>query len=119
MSDRKISAVTKHLMLTREILAKPEHWCKGWFILDKNGGYLYYVDDVEAYSFCLAGALRKASWSFPADPMNDGVLDQYFKTLKILNNMFPTLNIAEFNDHRNTTHAKILQFLDEAIAASM
>lgn len=95
------------LTSARAILAEPSSWTQGVYARDKNNE-LTDPDDDDATCFCLWGALKAAASRFPVAPPWQVQVDAY--------NAFGIPDIPEFNDAASTTHADVLNVLDEAIA---
>ena len=109
------------LVAVRALIAEEEHWCKQAHAQDVNK-HVVGVDDPEAYSFCLTGAVRRAlldagiddamesGWVFRAlVKCLDG--DQLSRSMAAINGFV----LTGFND--TATHAEVLALLDKAIAS--
>lgn len=103
MSDLILEA----LKTTAQILAKPEHWCKGSSAKDV-GGFSCDADSPDAHSFCILGALSRAN-------PGPGIFDSkpYLYLLGALFRFMETSNsaVAEFNDSPSTTFEDVSKFL--------
>lgn len=101
-------SLRERLIAARARIAPPEHWTKGVFARTKEG-VLTYPASPEAACWCLVGTLRAnvGQFSYCNDilPVGD-----------VVRKKTNFNNCAEFNDHKDTTHAMVLAVLDEAIA---
>lgn len=111
------------LLKTRELLANESHWTQGTLARTKSGGTSSPSSDYAA-SWCLSGALRRASngYSF-SDEYKARIavaiqLSRFPWTRRLLLRLNPdkvNQNIEEFNDASDRFHAEVLDLIDEAI----
>ena len=99
------------LVRTRELIADPKSW------LQRNSarnsvGCTVGTRSSRAKSFCVLGALDRASWELKTDLPS--------KTLRapIKNHLPPSSRVVDWNDAPRRTHAQVLRLLDKAIAAT-
>lgn len=92
----------------RELIADPEHWCRGSYARGK-GGVSVSVGDSSARRYCAMGALILAAWEITGDVnRGDGLA---YNAAKIVSK---TGSLVFVNDHQG--HAAVLALLDKAIA---
>ena len=89
----------------RQLIEDPERWTQGDYAHDKDGQSVYFMDRA-AYSFCLAGAIRRTC--------NETAVQDY-RVYNVLATYIPYGQLLfEYND--KVSHAEIINLLDKAIS---
>jgi hypothetical protein len=92
----------------RELIAEPEHWCRGSYARGK-GGVSVSVGDSSARRFCAMGALILAALELTGDIQRGREL-----AYRAASTISQTGSLVFVNDHRG--HAAVLALFDKAIA---
>jgi hypothetical protein len=120
------NAVSEVLSAARELIADPEHWTQGTYAIENTGNEVY-PDESNAYAFCSAGALAKASgttFNEAGDMQPTQLYDTaYFELKRAALALFGTDSVTSVNDGElktdpETAHPDVLAMFEKAIADS-
>jgi hypothetical protein len=118
-----MSQVTQNLCKARNLISKPEHWCKGARGKDINGNCVYGWRpgaDPNTHSRCALGAIEAvipASWNISMEvQLLYKALPDYSEKIDI-----EVINCAHYVAYYNNNHihADILAVFDKAINLSL
>jgi hypothetical protein len=93
----------------REVIADPEHWCRGSFARGR-GGVSVSVGDVSARRYCAIGAIILAALEITGDTSRAREL-----ACSVATKISETGSLVVVNDHQG--HAAVLALFDKAIAS--
>ncbi len=104
------------LIAARQLIAQPKGWTQGTLARDKDGLQLSY-ESPEAYSFCLIGAIDRASGfsSKTKDTETLTTLEARNAALDSLANVLNTHDMALWNDRPHRTQADVICVFSVAI----
>ena len=100
------------LIKAKNLISKPENWCKGNFSIDESGNSIDYMND-RAAAYCAFTSINKighGSNCLPAKMCLFNIIYPYDE----YHNYHSSI-ITAFNDHPNTTHDKIMLLFDISI----
>ena len=107
----------EELKAVRELLSDPEHWTRGAFARDAQGGEISPASP-EAACWCIGGAAMymasEPGWDFIQ------LLDASLPVLRAVGDVIGCTDvgfIGDWQDAPDRTHAEVLDALDRAIAA--
>lgn len=106
--QKKPLTTKDHLVAARKIVEA--NWCKGAVAKDKNGRPVF-ASDPAAVSFCLLGAIQKATSPYEGDVCL--VTEELVRD--VLRDKDGCGLIVPFNDSANTTKDNVLALLDDTI----